>query len=55
MLRIFFQLSITGSSEIRNFVKFENHELIGIGLMYYWILSTSVTNDFHSLGRPTLF
>ena len=55
MLRNFFKLSITGSSAIQDFVKFENHELIRIGLIYYWILSTSVTNDFCSLGRPRLF
>ena len=55
MLRKFFKLSINGSSAIQDFVKFEIDKLIRIGLIYYWIFSTSVTNDFCSLGRPRLF
>ena len=35
MLRNFFQISITGFSEIQDFVKFENHKLIGIDLIYH--------------------
>ena len=31
MLRKFFQLSITSSPAIQDFVKFENHKLIRIG------------------------
>jgi len=46
MLRIILKLTFTDSSAIQDFVKFENHELIRIGLIYYWILSTSVTNEF---------
>ena len=55
MLRKFFKLSIIGFSAIQDFVKFEIDELIRIGLIYYWIFSTSVTNDFCSLGHPRLF
>ena len=55
MLRNFFKLRVTGFSEIQDFVKFEYNKLIGIDLIYYWTLITSVTNDFHSLGYPRLF
>ena len=55
MLRKFLELSITKFSGIQDFVKFENHGLRRIDLSYYCVITTSVTNDFRSLGRPMLF
>ena len=40
---------------IWDFVKFENHEVIKIVLIYYWIFATSVTNEFQCLGHQRLF